>query len=139
MQVTKIVVHAGRTFNHPHESYSNLRPSVTLEATLDPGEDPIAATKQLQAQAEQLVEDHKTNLLESIEDLYQLNEHNARVRGLQHTIENAQRELDKVRSKFPQLAPPTLEESIGSKFVDHLVHGDGTAQDATFETLERVL
>ena len=55
MQITEITVHAGRTFNHPYESYSNLRPSLTLRAILTDGEDHLAATKALQAQAEGLV------------------------------------------------------------------------------------
>lgn len=32
MQIVRITVHAGCTFNHPHESYSNFRPGITLEA-----------------------------------------------------------------------------------------------------------
>ena len=39
MKITNIVVRAGRTFNHPHESYSNLKPEVELTATLDEGDD----------------------------------------------------------------------------------------------------
>ena len=30
MKINTITVTAGRTFNHPHEDYSNLRPSVTM-------------------------------------------------------------------------------------------------------------
>jgi hypothetical protein len=31
MHITRIVVFAGRTFNHPHEDYSNLKPSVVKQ------------------------------------------------------------------------------------------------------------
>jgi hypothetical protein len=54
MKVNEIRVSAGRTFNHPYESYSNLRFDVHLNAKLDEGEDPVAATRQLQAQAEEM-------------------------------------------------------------------------------------
>lgn len=58
MQVTQITVNAGRTLQHPCETYANIRPEVALTATLEPGEDPIEATRKLQRQAEQLVEEH---------------------------------------------------------------------------------
>lgn len=32
MHITEITVKAGRTFNHPHESYSNLRADVEFRA-----------------------------------------------------------------------------------------------------------
>ncbi len=58
MQVTNITVSAGRTLQHPCETYANLRPEVALTATIEPGEDAIEATRKLQRQAEQLVEEH---------------------------------------------------------------------------------
>ncbi|PYJ09787.1 MAG: hypothetical protein DMF06_08580 [Verrucomicrobia bacterium] len=103
MKITTITVNAGRTFKHPHEDYSNLRPSVSMTATLDEGDDPSKVTQQLQARAEQLVEDHKRSLLQSIEDLYQLSTRQAEVRGLQKELERAQRRLDEIRSEHPQL------------------------------------
>ncbi len=103
MQVTEIVVSAGRTFNHPHEQYSNLRPEVTLKANLGEGEDASAATRQLQAQAEGLVEDHKQQMLSSLEELYQLSQRQAEMRGLQKELERAQRRLNELRAEHPEL------------------------------------
>lgn len=103
MNVTRIVVSAGRTFNHPHEQYSNLRPEVTLEASLEDGEDPADAVKGLQARAEGLVEDHKRSMLRSIEELYQLSERQAEMRGLQRELERAQGRLDELRKTHPEL------------------------------------
>ena len=103
MNVTRIVVTAGRTFNHPHESYSNLRPSVSMEATLEPGEDATQAARELQARAEGLVEDHKQGMLRSIEELYQLTERQAEMTGLQRELERAQRRLDDLRQAHPEL------------------------------------
>lgn len=68
MQVTEIIVSAGRKFNHPFESYSNLSPGITLKAKLTDGEDWQVAAKALQAEAERIIEDHKQDLLESIEN-----------------------------------------------------------------------
>lgn len=114
MKVTEIVVTAGRTFNHPHEQYSNLKPSVVLKAALVEGEDPIAAAKTLQAQAEGLVEDHKQHLLKSIEELYQLGERQEEIRGLQRQLTSAQERLDTIRKQHPDLlalpAPANTEE-----------------------------
>jgi hypothetical protein len=56
MQIVEIVVHAGRTFNHPYEDYSNLRPSVSMKATLGPEDNPEKTAQELQARAEALVE-----------------------------------------------------------------------------------
>jgi len=103
MKIQTITVTAGRTFNHPHESYSNLRPEVVLTATLSEGEDATTAAKQLQAQAEGLVEDHKQAMLKSIEELYQLTERQAEMRGLQKELLRAQERLEEIRQAHPQL------------------------------------
>ena len=103
MTVTKIVVTAGRTFNHPHESYSNLRPEVTLEASLQEVDDPAECVRRLQAQAEGMVEDHKRGMLKSLEELYQLTERQAEMRGLQAELKKAQERLDGLRRMHPEL------------------------------------
>jgi predicted KAP-like P-loop ATPase len=106
MKIKCITVTAGRTFNHPHEQYSNLRPEVTMTATLDDGEDAAEAAKQLQQRAEGLVEDHKQGLLKSLEELYSLTTKQAEMRGLQRQLADAQSRLDEIRKEHPQL---TLE------------------------------
>lgn len=103
MKINTITVTAGRTFNHPHEQYSNLRPEVAMTATLEDGEDATKAAKALQAQAEQIVEDHKQGLLRAIEDLYQLTERQAEMRGLQQELTRAQDRLEAIRKEHPQL------------------------------------
>jgi len=115
MKIQTIQVSAGRTFNHPHESYSNLRPSVTLIATVDDGEDAVAAAKALQAQAEQLVEDHKQGLLKSLEDLFDLTERQREMVQLKSQLETAQARLDQIRQAHPQLTQGTLAESPHQK------------------------
>jgi hypothetical protein len=103
MKIHEVIVTAGRTFNHPHEDYSNLRPEVTLKATLDEGDDAEACTKALQARAEGLVEDHKNGLLKSIEELYQLTTKQAEMRGLQRQLSAAQNRLEQIRKEHPTL------------------------------------
>jgi hypothetical protein len=103
MTIKQITVTAGRTFNHPHEQYSNLRPEVTLAAELADGEDAAAAARELQARAEGLVEDHKQGLLRSIEELYQLTQHQAELRGLQTQLERAQTRINDLRREHPEL------------------------------------
>jgi len=119
MKVTSITVTAGRVFNHPHESYSNLRPEVTMTALVHAGEDPAKCVRELQAQAEGLVEDHKQGLLRSIEELHQLTERQTEMRGLQRELTRAQDRLNDIRKAHPQLsltlptdpAPDTGDES----------------------------
>jgi hypothetical protein len=103
MKITTIQVTAGRTFNHPHEQYSNLRPSVTMSATIDDGDDPHISIRDLQQRAEGLVEDHKKSLLNSIEELYQLTERQAEVRGLEQQLKCAQKRLEDIRAENPTL------------------------------------
>lgn len=103
MKINTITVTAGRTFNHPHEQYSNLRPEVRMTATLDDGENSETAVRVLQQRAEELVEDHKNSLLKSIEELYQLTTRQAEMRGLQQELKRAQERLDSIRSQHPQL------------------------------------
>lgn len=104
MTITNITVTAGRTFNHPHEEFSNLRPEVTLHATLDEGDDRPSCIERLQNMAEGLVEDHKQKLLKSLEELHQLTERQAEMRGLQREMERAQTLLNELRQKHPELA-----------------------------------
>ena len=74
-----------------------------MTATLEEGEDAAKATRELQAKAEQIVEDHKRGLLTSIEELYQLTERQAEMRGLQQELERAQKRLEAIRSENPTL------------------------------------
>ncbi len=103
MKINSITVTAARTFNHPHEQYSNLRPEVSMTATLDDGEDAHMAARDLQQRAEGLVEDHKRSLLNSIEELHQLTERQAEVRGLQQELQRAQKRLEEIRTENPTL------------------------------------
>lgn len=103
MNITEITVSAGRTFGHPYEQFSNLKPQVTLKATLAVGEDPIEAARTLQAKAECLVEDHKQNMLKSISELHRLGEVQSEVAGLERTLRNAQERLSQIRNEHPQL------------------------------------
>lgn len=106
MQVTEIVVSAGRTFNHPFEQYSNLRPQVTIKATLQDGDDPDKAAMALQAKAEKLVEDHKANLLKQIEELYHLSQARQEMADLEKRLKDSQRRITDIRENNPQLVLP---------------------------------
>ncbi len=97
MQITEITVNAGRTFNHPYEQYSNLRPSVTLKATLVDGDDPMEAAKTLQAKAESLVEDHKRMMLMTIRRLYELSQTEQEIASVESQLNQAQMRLKNLR------------------------------------------
>lgn len=103
MKATKITVSAGRTFNHPYESFANFRSHAEVEYELSEGEDPIAATQAAQAQVEGLVEDHKRNLLKSVHELEQMRTAQAEMKGLQKQLQDAQRRLDEIRATHPDV------------------------------------
>ena len=113
MNITEIVVSAGRTFNHPHEEYSNLKPQVTLKAAIAPEDDPAKAVKDLQAMAEGMVEDHKQSMLKSISDLHQLSLREGRLRGLERQLRTVQEELNRVRADGQGLLPETSAVPAG--------------------------
>lgn len=110
MRVTEITVGAGRTFSHPFESFSNLRPSVTFKAELQDGDDPATVAQALQAKAESLVEDHKQFMLTSLRNLHYLSEAQRRYTTLQEQIKQAQADLEHLRSENPQLELPAAGE-----------------------------
>ncbi len=109
MRIIEIQVTAGRTFNHPHESYSNLRPEVRLTATLAGDNDADSCVRELQAKAEAMVEDHKTNLLKSIEDLQLLTERQAEMVSLEKQLRAAQKRLEEIRTQYPEQVKTGIE------------------------------
>lgn len=115
-RVTEITVNAGRTFNHPYESYSNLRPSVTIKAELLEGEDWEAATKELQAKAESMVEEHKQHMLRSLKELHDLTVRQREVASLEDSIRGAQSRLDRLRKGLP--VPVSYQQEMELKGSD---------------------
>lgn len=93
MKIDEVKVSAGRTFNHPFESYSNLRCDVHLNAKLDDGEDAIEATKYLQARAEELAEGHKVSLIKNLHDLERISRQTEEISQLERRIQEAQSKL----------------------------------------------
>lgn len=113
MNVTKITVSAGRCFNHPYEQYSNLQPRVEMTADLN-GESPDEAVKELQAKAEKLVEDHKQNLLNQIQQLQELGQLAREATDLERTLKRGQERLEELRKTRPEIfAQPLLAASNG--------------------------
>lgn len=105
MKVTEITTNAGRTFNHPYESYSNLRCDVAMKATLDEGEDPVEASKKLQAQCEILAENHKQEILVSIHELAERARRTQTRIALKTKLERTQAELD-------DLGPEEIQKNL---------------------------
>ena len=106
MKTTTITVSAGRCFNHPYESYSNLQPHVEMTATIEEGDDPIECAKQLQHAAETLVEDHKRTMLASIEELEQMRRSQKELQELGSMMATQQRRIDELRKAHPELQLP---------------------------------
>jgi hypothetical protein len=104
MKVVEVTVAAGRTFNHPFEQYSNLRPNVTLKAVLDGDEDYTAAVQTLQAKAEALVEEHKQHMLRSLHELARLERYQQEVQSLEQSLVRSQERLDTLRRGTQALA-----------------------------------
>lgn len=59
MIITKIIASAQAGFNHPFEQYANFKPSITLEAIVEVGENPDDATRALQLKAQNFVDQER--------------------------------------------------------------------------------
>lgn len=112
MEITEIIVSAGRTFNHPYKSYSNLRPQVSLKAVLGPEDDPKKAVKALQEQAEKAVEDHKQKMLAHLEALDEIQAIDREVMSLEEQISRAQARLESVRTQQKALSEKSTQEDL---------------------------
>ena len=110
MKITEITVSAGRVISHPIENYSNLRPQISLKAVLDDGEDAVEATRQLQAKAEGLVEDHAVQLTKHIRDMYYLGEKEKEIQRLEQNMIASQKRLEEMRGEIPLMLPADENE-----------------------------
>ncbi len=89
-----------------------MRPHVRIIATLDEGEDPSTVTKDLQAKAESLVEDHKQHLLNSLHELENMKLRDQKIAQLERLIKTSQSELDGMRKGLPSGSVGLSDEEI---------------------------
>lgn len=133
-KVTDVTVQSGTTFNNPYESYSNYRPSVTLRAAIEEGEDPIEAARMLQVQADGLLADHKADILRGLrreEDVrnagHEINERRRRIHN-GYTPDKQRAEIDEIARGFPELAGLAEEakkaEPQGERAMQRAAAGD---------------
>ena len=132
MQIREIRVSAGRTFNHPHESYSNLRCDLTLNAQLDEGDDPEAVQKALQAKVEGAIEDHKNSLLRSIEELREMTYQQQEAARLERSLRDAQQRLDEIRAQWGDKLPAALpvKPAVEAQTFDFMPSAEEHAEDS---------
>jgi uncharacterized coiled-coil DUF342 family protein len=109
MKITEITVSAGRTVPHPIESYANLKPHVSLKAVLEDGEDFVQVTKDLQAKAEEIVEDHANSLKTHLRDMHYLSQKQREVTSLEKQIQQSQERLSEIRKEIPLMSLPSAE------------------------------
>lgn len=115
MQFKSIKVSAGRTVPHPIESYSNLRIGLVLAAEITEDEDVDAATRQLQAKAEGLVDDHAETLTKTISERYHTRRKMEELASLERDVATAQARLEYARqnahvSSVPQIPAEIMED-----------------------------
>lgn len=132
--VKEITVQSGTTFNHPFESYSNFRPSVTLRAAVEEGEDPIEAARGLQSQADGLLSGHKEAILGRLERenavreaRFEINERRRRIHN-GYTPDKQRAEIDAIAGEYPELAGLASEakqaEPQGERALQRAAAGD---------------
>ena len=108
MKITEVVISAGRTVSHPLESYANLRPQVSLKASIEDGEDYETVVRNLQAKAESMVEDHKNSLVKGLIEIDHLSRQQQRIESLERNIRDSQNELENLR-RTPSLSQASVQ------------------------------
>ena len=108
MKITEVTVSAGRTFNHPYEDYSNLKPHITLKASVEEGDDPEKCILDLQSKAERMVEDHKNSLLKGLREIESMRSAMQEIASLENSMRNAQEKLKELRENYPEQAQNLL-------------------------------
>lgn len=114
MKIQEITVHASRTLPHPIENYANIKPEVTLRATLEDGEDPAEAVRQLQATAENLVENHAAVLKASIEDRELFKREQVELDRLRSSVVTNQARLAEAEQRMAERIQPSQQHLFGS-------------------------
>jgi glycerol-3-phosphate O-acyltransferase len=66
MFISEITVQSQISYVNPNEDFGNFRPSVTLRARLQEGEDPVRAARKLQRIADVHLEEHREMTLERL-------------------------------------------------------------------------
>lgn len=97
MKIKTIEVSAGRTFNHPYESFANLRFDLKFQAELSEGEEAMDCLKDLQTVAEKAAEEHKANLINDIHALEEMARSQRQMSDLEQRIKQAQDNLETLK------------------------------------------
>ena len=108
MIVTQITIRAGRTFNHPHEQFSNLRCDVEATATVAENESAADAIKLLQSRLEEAVEEHKNKMLTDIRFLKQKAELEKSIAKAEREIQEREQYLKSMREHRDNMTESTL-------------------------------
>jgi hypothetical protein len=65
-RVTEITVHAGTSFNHPYEQFSNFKPGISLTVQIDEDADRADVLRAWQARAHDVITEEKARILEGL-------------------------------------------------------------------------
>jgi hypothetical protein len=116
MKIVRITAHAGCTFNHPHEQYSNFRPGITLEAEVEKRDDLEVVVKELQAATQELLDAEKARILADCGRVHKVRLLKAEMAAFIEQANSAQADIDNFTAikKFP--AVDEWGRNIASEF-----------------------
>lgn len=66
MHIVEVTVSAGQTYSHPADRARMFRTTISLKAVIVPGDDYETSVRQLQARAEDLVNDHVWDMRQNL-------------------------------------------------------------------------
>lgn len=132
MKIIEIIAGAQAGFNHPHESYANFRPSLTLKALVEDGDDDAEAIARLQKRAQDACDAEKARILAACQ----------REHDIAHSESELRRWRDVVASYRHTLSQPAPDEDEqGSTYaweIDQKIRAFHDAQECIGEAEKRL-
>lgn len=98
-KIIEIIAGDSHGFNHPFEQYANFKPSVTLKALVEDGEDPGQVARDLLAKAHGLVIGERERIEEQIERERLIAEAEQALDSLPGQITYQRREIDHLTTR----------------------------------------
>jgi hypothetical protein len=108
MKIIEIIAGAQAGFNHPHESYANFRPSLTLKAIVEDGDDEAEAIGKLQQRAQDACDAEKTRILKTCRRAFEIQCTEGQITDLQYRIKDLRLIIDTYQAKI-EASPDSWE------------------------------
>lgn len=124
MKTIEIIAGAQAGFNHPTEDYANFKPSITLKAILEDGDDPDASALALLTKASKLVEIERSRIEAKIRHDEAIVDAESQVRRWESVVASYERQI----AEYPALLADPAVHHLESWDITEKRHALNDAQ-----------